>query len=114
MRAVLTIRHGARVQRMRFDNPASVLAGLEERVKAVRREGPLKDVAMLRRFEPADRVAARLEISTGGFLRKREAGIDVMGDGELVAYSGGVTRRELCHGSDLKKGIEAVRDALWS
>ena len=50
---------------------------------------------MLRSFEPGDRVAARLEISAGGVLRGRAAGIDLMGDGSLVAYAGGIGRRAL-------------------
>ncbi len=47
---------------------------------------------MLRDFEPGERVAARLELSTGGLLRGRAAGVDVMGDGSLVAVRGGVRR----------------------
>jgi hypothetical protein len=50
---------------------------------------------MLREFEPGERVAARVELSTGGWLRSREAGVDVMGDGSLVAYAGGMGRRRL-------------------
>ncbi len=50
---------------------------------------------MLRSFEPGDRVAARLEVSAGGVLRGRTAGIDLMGDGSLVAYAGGIGRRAL-------------------
>ena len=61
----------------------------------------------MRRFEPGDRVAARIELSTGGVLRGRTAGVDLMGDGALVAYAGGIGRREL----DLKRG-ESVTDAL--
>lgn len=49
---------------------------------------------MLREFESSDRVASRLEISTG-LLRGRVAGIDVMGDGSLVAFAGAIGRREL-------------------
>ena len=46
---------------------------------------------MLREFEPAGQVAGRVEISTGGLLRRGEdAGVDVMGDGTLVAFSGGM------------------------
>ena len=33
------------------------------------RAGGLEEVSMLRKFEPGDRVAARIEISTGGWLR---------------------------------------------
>ncbi len=50
---------------------------------------------MLREFEPAERVAARLEISTGGTFRGTSAGVDVMGDGAVVAFAGGVRRRPL-------------------
>lgn len=67
---------------------------------------------MLRQFEPEVRVAARLELSTGGFLRKRDAGVDVMGDGTLVAYSGGIRRRELARGRDLDAAVEAMRAAI--
>lgn len=50
---------------------------------------------MLREFSPGDRVAARLEISTGGILRSTAAGVDVMGDGSIVGFAGGVARRPL-------------------
>jgi len=43
----------------------------------------------------------------GGLLRGRTAGVDLMGDGALVVYAGGIGRREL----DLKRG-ESVTDAL--
>ena len=50
----------------------------------------------MREFEPADLVAGRVEISTGGLLRGRaNAGIDVMGDGRYVAFTGGVGREPL-------------------
>lgn len=111
---VLTVRHGAHVERFRFDDLKSALAELEEQVRVVRREGPLEEVSMLRRFEPESRVAARLEISTGGWLRKRDAGIDVMGDGTLVAYSGGIRRRELIRDRDLGPTLEAACRALHS
>jgi len=66
---------------------------------------------MLRRFEPGDRVAARVEISTGRWLRGRDAGVDVMGDGRLVPYSGGVRRREL-ESLPGESPFEAVRREL--
>jgi hypothetical protein len=52
-------------------------------------------------------VSARLEISTGGLLRSRSGGVDVMGDGSLVAFRGGMTRREL-----EPRGEETPFDAL--
>ena len=60
-----------------------------------RRRTDLASVKMLREFEPSERVAARLEISTGSIFRGRSAGIDVMGDGSIVAFAGGVARRPL-------------------
>jgi hypothetical protein len=66
---------------------------------------------MLRRFEPSQRVAARLEISTGGWLRGHAAGVDVMGDGSVVPFRGGMARSEL----EPRRGesaFDAVRRAL--
>lgn len=66
---------------------------------------------MFRDYEPGDRVAARLELSAGGWLRGADAGIDVMGDGALVPYAGGVRRRPL----DTRPGhdaVDAVGEAL--
>ncbi len=77
----------------------------------VRREGRLPAVKALREFEPATRVAGRLEISSGRWLRGSTAGVDVMGDGSLIAYSGGVRRSTLEPGGD-ETPFDAVRRAL--
>jgi hypothetical protein len=61
----------------------------------------------VRDFGPGDRVAARLEISTGRWWRSRTAGVDVMGDGSVVAFSGSVTRTELA-----PRGRESAFDAV--
>ena len=61
----------------------------------------------LREFSAADRVAARLEISSGGWLRGAAAGVDVMGDGSVVAFTGGV-RREPLERRDGETALEAV------
>jgi hypothetical protein len=84
---------------------------MEQRVKDIRSEGPLKAQKMFREYDPGAQVAGRVEISTGGFLRSGiSAGIDVMGDGALVAYRGGVQREELDPGQ--RGPFEAVRKAL--
>jgi hypothetical protein len=83
------------VKRERFEALDAALGELRRQAEEVRAEGPLSEIKALRTFEAGSRVAARLEISTGGWLRGREAGIDVMGDGTVVAYVGGVRRREL-------------------
>jgi hypothetical protein len=66
---------------------------------------------MLREFEPGERVAARLELSTGRWLRGRAAGVDVMGDGSVVAFRGGMTRSEL-EPRDGESPFDAVGRAL--
>jgi hypothetical protein len=71
----------------------------------------LPAVKALRDFEPGDRVSARLEISTGGMFRGRAAGVDVMGDGSLVPFLGGITRQELQPGAR-ETPFDAVRRAL--
>jgi hypothetical protein len=107
----LTVRHGSRVQRERFDDLDEALAALERACEGVREQGPLSEVKMLRDFEPGERVAARVELSTGGMLRGRDAGIDVMGDGALVAYAGGIRRETLEPGAG-ESHYDAVRRAL--
>lgn len=78
----------------------------------VGRDGPLGAVRMIREFEPGERVAARLEISTGRTLRGgRDAGLDVMGDGTLVPYAGATRRRSLELEAD-ETPFDAVRRAL--
>jgi hypothetical protein len=107
----LTVRQGSRVERESFGDLAEAVAAVEKAVREVRAAGPLDGVKMLRDFEPGERVAARIELSTGGWLRGREAGVDVMGDGRLVAYSGGMGRRELDATSD-QAAFDAVRREL--
>ena len=91
----LTVRHGPRVARKGFDDLGEAVAALRERAEEIRGEGPLETVKAFRDYEPGRRVAARLELSSGGWLRGREAGLDVMGDGEFVAYAGAVRKRRL-------------------
>lgn len=107
----LTARRGATVDRSRFDDLEAALAALRAGVEEALAEGPLPAVKALRDFEPAQRVAARFEVSTGGWLRGEAAGIDVMGDGEQIAFAGGVRRRPL-EPEPGEEPAEAVRRAL--
>jgi hypothetical protein len=91
----LTIRNGPRVERDRFDDLDSALDALRDRCEEIRAEGPLPDVSMIREYRSEQRVKARLEISTGRIFGKREAGVDVMGDGAVVPFSGGTFRRPI-------------------
>jgi hypothetical protein len=107
----LTIRHGSRIAKERFEDLAGAIGAMEERVREIRREGPMDDINALRDYEPGQRVHARLELSTGGLFRGREVGIDVMGDGALIPYTGVVRKRRL-EPRDGETAYDAVRGAL--
>jgi hypothetical protein len=84
---------------------------MKRRAEEVRAEGPLPPSSALRNFEPEDQVHARLQISGRGLLRRPTAGIDVRGDGSLVAFRGTVGREKL----EPKAGatpFDAVRETL--
>jgi hypothetical protein len=110
-RFTLTIRHGSDVERERFESLDEALAELQRRAEAIRAEGPLEDVSMIRDYGAEVQVHARLELSLGGGLRRREAGIDVMGDGRLVPYSGAIRKKRLPFDGD-GNAFEALRGAL--
>lgn len=107
----LTIRHGPKVARERFDDLDRAMDAMEGRVREIHSEGPLREINALRDYEPGERVKARLQLSTGGVLGGREVGIDVMGDGALVPYAGVLRRRRLSAG-DGGTAFDAVREAL--
>lgn len=107
----LTVRAGARVDRAKYEQLDDALAELRRRAEEVRDAGGLPTVRSIRSFEPSDRVAARLEISSGGWLRGADAGVDVMGDGSFVAFSGGMARTPLEPGHN-ETAFDAVRRAL--
>jgi len=99
------------VTRNSYDDLGAAVEAMEGHVNRVLAEGGLEGVKMLRDFEPGQRVAARIEISTGGWLRSRDAGIDVMGDGRMVGFAGGVRRREL-EPAPGETMFDAIRRAL--
>ena len=107
----LTVRHGSKVKREQFGGLDEAIAEMERRVEAIRAEGSLGVVEMFRAYGPETRVAARIEITGPGRLRRPEAGVDVMGDGRLVPYRGAILRREL-EPERGESAYEAVRAAL--
>lgn len=88
----MTIRHGPRVKREKFATLEEAVEALRTETAAIRADGGLPEVTAFRTYEPSARVHARLEISTGRMLRSTDAGVDVMGDGGLVAFRGGISR----------------------
>jgi hypothetical protein len=107
----LTVRHGPRVASSEWEELDAAIAALRDAAVSVVREGPLESIQGFREYEPAEQVAARLTLRHGRFLRARTAGVDVMGDGRLVAFAGSVRRREL-DGKTADAAIAAVRESL--
>jgi hypothetical protein len=107
----LTTRHGSEVNRKQFARLDEALAELERRAEAIRAEGPLEDLQMLREYKSGQRVHARLELTGPGLVRRADAGLDVMGDGALVPYRGAIFKKRL-EVADSQSAYEAVREAL--
>ena len=107
----LTVRHGSNVERQGFATLEEAIQTIEAHIREIRREGPLEEVSGFRDYRPTDQVHARLELSTGGLFRGREAGIDVMGDGALVPYAGVVRKRKL-EPRGGETAFDALREAL--
>lgn len=107
----VTVRNGPAVDRARFETLDEALDEARGRAAAVLSGGRLGPVKALREFTPGQRVQARIEISGKGFMRGPEAGIDVMGDGALVAYVGAIRKQPL-DAPTLDAAIESLRDAL--
>jgi len=105
------VRHASEIEREEFDALDAAIAEMEKRAAEIRAEGPLPPSSALRNFEPADQVHARLQLSGRGFLRKPSAGIDVKGDGSLVAFRGTVAREELEPEAG-ETPFDAVRETL--
>jgi hypothetical protein len=100
------------VKREGFASLDEAIEALERHARLIQSEGPLDEVGALRDFEPGEQVHARLELSTGGLLRgRREAGVDVMGDGALVPYTGVIRKRRL-EPRDGERAFDALREAL--
>lgn len=107
----VTVRRGPEVSRESFDGLEQALAFSRAEADKVRREGRLPTVKAFRDFTPDRRVQARVEVTGPGLLRRPTAGIDVMGDGSLVAFKGAVTKREMAN-EGLDDAMEKLREAL--
>jgi hypothetical protein len=95
----LTIRHGPDVTRQGFDRLDPALDAASEAVDKILAEGPLERVRAIRDYEPDEIVGARIEISGKGLLRPPTAGLDIQGDGTLIGFSGGISRKQFDSGN---------------
>jgi hypothetical protein len=93
----VTVRTGPRVEKLRCETLPEALDAVEERARAVAAGSGLEEVDLhVRRYRPEDQVAARAELRGPQRLRPIiHAGIDVHGDGSVVAWSGGVRREQI-------------------
>jgi hypothetical protein len=107
----VTVRHRSDVGRERFGTLDEAVGEARRRVDQVQREDRLPPVSMLREFSPSDQVHARIEISGPGLIRSPEGGIDVMGDGKAIAYTGAINRQTI-EADSLDQAFDRLRDAL--
>ncbi|HWF23849.1 MAG TPA: hypothetical protein VG275_00270 [Solirubrobacteraceae bacterium] len=109
----LTVRADAKVEKSRYDRIEDALDALEARARELAQEAPGRTVDVkIRRFEPAEQVVGRLELSgPERLLPKVRAGVDVRGDGSTAAYLGRVTREVLAEGRG-ERPFRALRRAL--
>ncbi len=86
----VVVRRGPKVDKHRADTLDAALELLERHARAAQ-TGPRRGTVDLhvRRFEPVQQVAARLELRGGGL----RAGVDVRGDGSAEAWTGRLGRR---------------------
>jgi hypothetical protein len=87
------------------------MAAMKRQTQLIRQEGPLEEISVIREYGPGQRVHARLELRSGGLFRRREAGMDLMGDGTLVPFVG-VVRKEPLELRDGESPFDAVRAVL--
>ncbi len=109
----LTVRSGSKVRRSSFADLDQALAALEDRARELADSAPGATVnTKIKRFEPAEQVIARLELSgPERFVASVRAGVDVRGDGSVEAYRGRV-RRELIQERKGESTYTALRRVL--
>lgn len=90
----LTERAGSKVKRSSFDDVKGALDALERRGQELADTAPGAAVdAKFKRFEPQQRVVARLELAgPERFVPSVRAGVDVRGDGSVEPFRGRVRR----------------------
>ena len=101
------------MQRTRFERLDQALDALEQRAREFAGATSRNPVdAKLKRFEPVQQVAARIEVAgPQRFLASVHGGVDVRGDGSTEAYRGRV-RREVIEQRRGETPYAALRRAL--
>jgi hypothetical protein len=111
----VVVRNGAKVERLSAASLGDALRTLENYGRGLAAQPRRSEVDLkVRTYEPADQVAARVEIS--GPQRWRpdvKAGIDVRGDGTVEPWTG-APRRERLATHKGESPYDALRRALQS
>jgi hypothetical protein len=92
---VIIRRRDGETEKRRFATLAAAVNDLETELRSVASviaRAPRVERALGREYEPAEQVAVRGELRGPGRLR---AGVDVRGDGTVVAFTGVVRRRPI-------------------
>ena len=113
MRWKLTERAGPKVKRSSFDDMDRALDALESRGRELASSAPGESVDVkYKRFEPQQRVVARLELAgPERLVPSVRAGVDVRGDGSVEAFRGRV-RREVIAERKGESAFAALRRML--
>lgn len=107
------MRRGPQVERMRSASLAEALELLETRTRVLAL-GPRREAVdvQIRRYEPGELVAARAEVRGPQRLRPDvHVGVDLLGDGSVVAWTGGL-RREAVEPAAGETPYDALRRVL--
>jgi hypothetical protein len=107
----VTVRHGSSVGREKFTSLDDAIGEVRRRVDEVRSEGGLPGISAFREHASDQRVHARIEISGPRLLRGREGGVDVMGDGAVIAYSGAIRKRPI-EADSVDEAFDRLAEAL--
>jgi hypothetical protein len=109
----LTERAGPKVQRSSFGELDRALDALESRGRELASSAPGESVDVkYKRFEPQQRVVARLELAgPERLVPSVRVGVDVRGDGSVEAFRGRV-RREVISERTGESAYAALRRAL--
>ena len=109
----LTVRSGPRVRKSAYEDLDTALTALEADARELASSAPRRPLnARVKRFDPAEQVFARLELSgPQRLVAGVRAGIDIRGDGSAEAYRGRV-RREVIEARNGESPYAALRRTL--
>jgi hypothetical protein len=101
----VTVRRGPKVEKLKHESLDEAIDTLAHHARFVPRRQGVDFVN--RRYEPEDLVAARIELKGSGV----RAGVDVRGDGSMIAWTGRMRREEIERRSG-ESAADALRRAL--